>query len=257
MAVISSSARYGGGIYGAAEYGVVDLSISLTGVQATASVENVQAGGFEVDITEVISAPATLTGLVAPVQVNVLETLSGVSATLAIGQLQFSNTVPLLRPVGSGVYGEAIYGTNLYAGSLQRFIRLGTVQANVKKPIIGVGATGTSGTVQVNITEILGSVSATGTVNNALNFSNTHNYTGPVAFGEVGSLTIDIIQPINGVAGTAEVYANFEYSTAKTVGSTVGAGVVNHVTAIGVQFNYGEFREQYDRRRTIKIPRAA
>lgn len=257
MAVIFSSARYGSGIYGISEYGVIDVSVSLTGVQATSLIEDVQAGGFEVDITEVISGPASLAGSVNSVQVNVLENLNSVSATFSIGQLQFSNTVPLLRPVGSGVYGEAIYGTNLYAGSLQRFIRLGTVQANVKKQIAGIESTGTSTTIQVNTTEILGSVSATGAVNDQFTFSNTHSYGGPVVFGEAGTLTIDITQPINGVAGIGQVYDSFAYGTAKTINSAVTSGVVNNVTALGVQFNYGAVREQYDRRRTIKIPRAA
>lgn len=257
MAVISSSARYGTGVYGASEYGVVDISATLSGVEATASVEDVQAGGFEVDITEIISGPASAPGIVNSVQVNVLEVLESVDATVSLGQIQFNNTVPLLRPVGSGVYGEAIYGTNLYAGSLQRFIRLGILQANVSKEITGVEATGTADTVQVNNLEILESVSATGTVNNDFTFSNTHNYTGPAAFGEVGGLTLDILQPIDGAVGTGEAGENIAVGTSRVVDSVEIFGVADTVTASGVQFDYGAVRNQYDRRRTIYIGRAA
>src|SRR6056300_502934 len=125
MAIIAQSARYGSGLYGTSEYGVVNLTASISGVSATSTIAPVVAGGFEIDISEVISAGVSATGAVNTVQVNVTEILGSASATGAIGTLAISNTVTLT----------------------------------------GVQATGAVNTVEEKPTELLNSVSATGTVN--------------------------------------------------------------------------------------------
>src|SRR5210317_1111945 len=126
MAIIAQSARYGSGLYGTSEYGVVNLTASISGVSATGTIAPVVAGGFEIDISEVISAGVSATGSVGTVNVFIKVSVVGVSAT----------------------------GT------------VNTVRENISTPITGVSATGFVNTVEEKPTEALDSVSATGSVNN-------------------------------------------------------------------------------------------
>ena len=52
MAVVAASAKYGVGVYGASNFGAVNISRTLTGVAGTSAIESVSAGGFEIDISE-------------------------------------------------------------------------------------------------------------------------------------------------------------------------------------------------------------
>ena len=69
MAIIAQSARYGSGLYGTSEYGVVNLTASISGVSATGTIASVVAGGFEVDVTERISTGVSATGSVGTLNV--------------------------------------------------------------------------------------------------------------------------------------------------------------------------------------------
>jgi hypothetical protein len=124
MAIIAQSARYGSGLYGTSEYGVVNLTASISGVSATGTIASVVAGGFEVDVTERISTGVSATGSVGILNVFIKVSVVGVSAT----------------------------GT------------VNTVKENINTPITGVQATGSVNTVEEKPTEALDSVSATGSI---------------------------------------------------------------------------------------------
>ena len=140
MAIIAQSARYGSGLYGTSEYGVVNLTASISGVSATGTIASVVAGGFEVDVTERISTGVSATGSINTLTVNIIEKLESVSATGTIGTLTLTGT------------------------------------ANVT--LVGVEAVSFLNTVEDKPTEILDSVSATGFVNDNFTFSNSHALTG-------------------------------------------------------------------------------
>ena len=124
MAIIAQSARYGSGLYGTSEYGVVNLTASISGVSATGTIASVVAGGFEVDVTERISTGVSATGSVGTLNIFIKVSVVGVSAT----------------------------GT------------VNTVKENINTPITGVQATGSVNTVEEKPTEALDSVSAIGAV---------------------------------------------------------------------------------------------
>ncbi len=113
MAIIAQSARYGSGLYGTSEYGVVNLTASISGVSATGTIASVVAGGFEVDVTERISTGVSATGSVGTLNVFIKVSVVGVSAT----------------------------GT------------VNTVKENINTPITGVQATGAVNTVEEKPTE--------------------------------------------------------------------------------------------------------
>ena len=149
MAIIAQSARYGSGLYGTSEYGVVNLTASISGVSATGTIASVVAGGFEIDVTERIPTGVSATASAGILNVFIKVTVVGVSAT----------------------------GT------------VNTVRENINTPITGVQATGFVNTVEEKPTEALGSVSATGFVNDNFTFSNTHSLTGVSATGAVNTVT--------------------------------------------------------------------
>ena len=110
----TSDAIYGTGVYGAASYGSVSPTPTLTGVSATGSIAPVQITGFEIDLEENLDSVAatvslgtiklnwtiSITGVSATGQQNSIvisraKTLTGVSLTGSIGSLGLSNTVTL------------------------------------------------------------------------------------------------------------------------------------------------------------------
>lgn len=151
MAIIAQSARYGSGLYGTSEYGVVNLTASISGVSATGTIASVVAGGFEIDVTERISTGVSATGSINTLTVNIIEKLESVSATGTIGTLTLTGT------------------------------------ANVT--LVGVEAVSFLNTVEDKPTEVLDSVSATVFVNGNFTFSNTHSLTGVSATSTVNTVT--------------------------------------------------------------------
>ena len=158
---VLNSAVYGVGVYGTAKYGRIEVVIynldaatatgsigsltvnttaGISGVSATGTIAPVVAGGFEIDISEVISAGVSATGAVNTVQVNVTEILGSVSATGAIGTLAISNTVTLTGVQATGA--------------------INTVEEKPTEALSSVSATGQAGTVKTNVTEVVTGVEA-------------------------------------------------------------------------------------------------
>tara|TARA_R110002153_G_scaffold88244_1_gene217447 strand:- start:164 stop:982 length:819 start_codon:yes stop_codon:yes gene_type:complete len=126
--------------------------VPILGVSATGTIAPVAAGGFEIDISEVISAGASSTGSVGGVTVNVVEALAGVVGTTntpSITQTHFSTIV-----------------------------------------ISGVSATGAVNIVEEKPTEKIDSVSATSSVN-SLVVNLVEFITGVTATGSTGTLSPD------------------------------------------------------------------
>lgn len=102
MAVLAISARYGHGTYGLAEYGVVDISQQVGGVEATGIVP-----GVEVKPTEAIDN-VVATGFLGTLSIRVSEiiSLSGVSSTVFAGTFTISNSGNATGVSGTGVAGQ-------------------------------------------------------------------------------------------------------------------------------------------------------
>jgi hypothetical protein len=126
---------------------VVNLSFTLAGVSATGAVESVAVNGFEIDITERISAGVEATGQVGTVEPQITEKISGVSATGQIGTLEHSNTVSL-----SGVAGTT--NTPSLEPKITEKISgvVGTGQVGSVRQNPGAGLTGVAGTGQIGTT---------------------------------------------------------------------------------------------------------
>tara|TARA_R110001592_G_scaffold277810_1_gene545029 strand:+ start:41 stop:592 length:552 start_codon:yes stop_codon:yes gene_type:complete len=173
---------YGTGTFGTAIFGQLTPVIALTGVFGTGVIEPPEIGGFEVDIGVRLTATTVGTGSVGSIptsQVHVGAGLTGVTATVSLGQISISSTQSLFTVVGTG--------------------SVGSVGAGVTPNITGVTATGSIGSVQA---------SGDGTASLA---------------GVSGTIVLDI------------------------AGASVNA----------VVFNFEAVRDQYSRRRSITIPRAA
>ena len=238
MAIIAQSARYGSGLYGTSEYGVVNLTASISGVSATGTIAPVVAGGFEIDISEVISAGVSATGSVGTLNVFIKVSLVGVSATGTIGTLAISNTVTLTGVSATG--------------------SVNTVEEKPTEALDSVSATGSVNNVTVNIIEKLGSVSATGTIA-TLTLTGTANVTptGVEAVGSVNTVEEKPTEVLNSVSATVFVNGNFTFSNSHALTGVQGTTALGTIVKTAEVFNFQAVANQYSRVRTIKIPRAA
>tara|TARA_R100001440_G_scaffold45727_1_gene65381 strand:- start:3763 stop:4404 length:642 start_codon:yes stop_codon:yes gene_type:complete len=164
-------AIYGTGKYGSSNYGVVAIVVTPAGVSATGSVntvtenvketlasvvgtsaiEAVSAGGFEIDITERISAGVSGTGSVNSLsQIATGAGLTGTSSTGSIG------TLVLLAD------------STIVISSVSATGAVNSVEDKTTEKVTGVSATGSINTVTVNIKESLASISSTGIISTAV-----------------------------------------------------------------------------------------
>lgn len=161
-------------------------------------------------------------GALGTLQVNIAEVLGTVSAQGAIG-------TPEVQP------------REIILDSLLGDTQLGTLQVNISEVPESVEATGAVATLTVNLSEVLESVSGT---------------------TEVSPLGVGIrVETIVGVEATGAVSEDLTLrATSNTTMESVEAVfTVNNegLVLTGEKFDYAAFREQYDRRRTIYIGRAA
>jgi len=140
MAIIAQSARYGSGLYGTSEYGVVNLTASISGVSATGTIASVVAGGFEVDVTERISTGVSATGSVGTLNVFIKVSLVGVSATGTIGTLAISNTVTLTGVSATGSVNTVEEKPTEALDSVSATGQIGIIKPNVAESVTGVEA---------------------------------------------------------------------------------------------------------------------
>jgi hypothetical protein len=224
------SALYGSGVYGSSEYGVINVTASVTGVSATALTRTLHINAFEVDITEPLYGPDALTVSTNTATVNIAEKVSGVIATFSVNAAGLSirsiNRVPV---TGSPMTGS-----------------IGTLSPNVNEPIAtGVIATTSLNTVQVHISEKLDSVSATGGIG-SLEHSNTVTLTGVESVGQVGEVEDQPLERIaTGVFATGGIGSLTLHTTAGLT-SVVGTFSVGTPTVTGVTTTFTA--SAYDRR---------
>ena len=240
MAIIAQSARYGSGLYGTSEYGVVNLTASISGVSATGTIAPVVAGGFEIDISEVISAGVSATGSINTLTVNIIEKLESVSATGSV------NTV-----TSTGTANVTLTGVEA-TGSVN------TVEEKPTEALDSVSATGSVNNVTVNIIEKLGSVSATGTIA-TLTLTGTANVTptGVEAVGSVNTVEEKPTEVLNSVSAIVFVNGNFTFSNSHALTGVQATTTLGTIVKTAEVFNFQAVANQYSRARTIKIPRAA
>jgi hypothetical protein len=238
MAIIAQSARYGSGLYGTSEYGVVNLTASISGVSATGTIASVVAGGFEVDVTERISTGVSATGSVGTLNVFIKVSVVGVSATGTVNTVKENINTPITGVQATG--------------------SVNTVEEKPTEALDSVSATGSVNNVTVNIIEKLGSVSATGTIA-TLTLTGTANVTptGVEAVGSVNTVEEKPTEVLNSVSATVFVNGNFTFSNSHALTGVQGTTTLGTITKTAVVFNFQAVANQYSRARTIKIPRAA
>lgn len=238
MAIIAQSARYGSGLYGTSEYGVVNLTASISGVSATGTIASVVAGGFEVDVTERISTGVSATGSVGTLNVFIKVSVVGVSATGTVNTVKENINTPITGVQATG--------------------SVNTVEEKPTEALDSVSATGSVNNVTVNIIEKLGSVSATGTIA-TLTLTGTANVTptGVEAVGSVNTVEEKPTEVLNSVSATVFVNGNFTFSNSHALTGVQATTTLGTITKTAVVFNFQAVANQYSRARTIKIPRAA
>lgn len=189
----ANDALYGTGRYGSAIYGDVSPTINFPTLQLIGTIETVQVGGqFEVDVSE---------------------RLVSVSATGQIGQLQ---TIPKL------------------VASVSATGALGTIKPNPTEPVVGVNATSGIGTLTHSNTHRIASVVGTFTLNKGNRpFAKAFTFVSAssvVATGAIGTLKLNVDEPISGVVGTVAV-GTPEITTSEallSVSATGSIGVLTH-----------------------------
>jgi hypothetical protein len=238
MAIIAQSARYGSGLYGTSEYGVVNLTASISGVSATGTIASVVAGGFEVDVTERISTGVSATGSVGTLNVFIKVSVVGVSATGTVNTVKENINTPITGVQATG--------------------SVNTVEEKPTEALDSVSATGSVNNVTVNIIEKLESVSATGTIA-TLTLTGTANVTptGVEAVGSVNTVEEKPTEVLNSVSATVFVNGNFTFSNSHALTGVQATTTLGTITKTAVVFNFQAVANQYSRARTIKIQRAA
>ena len=237
MAVIAASARYGVGVYGVSEYGVVDISTTLSGVSATGAV-----GTPEPQPSEPVDS-VQATGQLGTVQINLIEKVDGVQGAGAIGVLEHSNTKELTGVAGTGAVAPVV------AGGFEIDI--------TERIDSGVEATGQVGSpTQIKVGAGATGVEATGSIG-TLEHSNTKELTGVVGTVPEPSVEPQITEVISGVSATGAVNDAFTHSNTHVITSVGMTGTAGQTTETGVLFDFEAVRNLYSPRRTIYVPRAA
>ena len=275
----SSDAIYGIGVYGQASYGIVTPVIQVTGVSATGS-----AGQVQEAVSEPLTTPGAITGTIGVVKPNVAEPIASVSATgevnapqvnvalvaasvLATGAVSPLEQVALVeKPDGVSASGAievpgvgiterpgGVEGTGAVAP-----VVAGGFEIDITERIdSGVEAAGQVGNVQVNPGAGLAGVEATGAVDDGLTFSSTTLLQS--VLGTLGEPTIGVgaLDTLTGVSATGEVNGTITHSNTTLLTAVTASGAAGQTVETGVIFDFGSVRDQYDRRRTIRIGRVA
>jgi hypothetical protein len=186
--VATVSALFGTGVYGASEYGVINVSASISGVFATGSVQSVSINGFEIDVSERITIGVAGTGSVGSVIANTAAGLTGVVGTFTLN--------------GAGLDVRSINRVPITSTSMTGSI--GAPEPQVLEKLNSVSAAGSVNTLTVNITEKLASASATGSIG-TLAISNSFSIVGVSATGFVNTVSENIDENLNGVSATTFV----------------------------------------------------
>lgn len=275
----TADAVYGVGTYGSASYGRVTPIIQVTGVSATVNTRTIHLNVFEVDITEPIYNAPSATGSIGGITVHTAAGVSGLSATGSVNTVAENVSKPILSVSGSVSVGTAqpniteivsgvsstgsvngsgvtLKSINYISVSLDALtLSVGTLEPKPSEPVSSVSATGSVSTVQVNLVEKLASATATGSVG-----SITVNLKTPLTDTPstltIGSIGVGNSATLTGVSSTTEVTANNIHVSERMV-STNLSGNIGSVTTTAVVFDFKAVANQYSRRRTVILPRAA
>ena len=145
---------YGTGTFGTAVFGSLSPVKAITGVSGTGEIEPPEIGGFEVDIGIRLTATTVGTGSVGSLQPNIKAEISGVTATVSLGQITIDALEEILTVVGTG--------------------SVGSVGAGVTPNITGVTATGQVGSIStIHVSEIIVSAGGTATLGTGASDPNT------------------------------------------------------------------------------------
>lgn len=242
MATVAASARYGTGVYGTSSYGVINISTTLTGVAATGAI-----GTVEDKTTERLDSVSATGAVQALAQVKVSERLDSVSATGTINAPQVNNKLTLADVSATGAIEP---------------VSAGGFEIDISERITdGVSATGAVQALsQVKVTERLVSVSVTGTVAAITPHANSQITLSSVsATGQVNELEEQTTERLDSVSATGTVQALAQVKISERLASVPATGTIGfsaaNVTAVNPDFN--AFAENYSRRRTVILPKAA
>lgn len=132
--------------------------VPISGVSATGAIEAPSAGGFEIDITERVTASLVGTTAINTVQVNLAKVPTSVVATGAVNNsLEFSNTHSI--------------------SSVNSLFTVGIVSPNIKESIVASNlATGSVGSLTLHTTAGVTGVSATNSNNNVTTTAIVFNF---------------------------------------------------------------------------------
>ena len=274
----SADAIYGIGVYGQASYGVLTPVIQVTGVSATGS-----SGQVQESVSEPLTAPGATTGTIGIIKPNVAEPIGSVSATGEITAPEVKISILL-----SSVFATGTTNALAQVAIVEKPSGV-TSSGSVEVPGVGItekpdGVSGTSaiasivaGGFEIDITERVDTgvegtgqvagvranpgagttgVETTGSIG-TLEHSNTTLLQSVVGTVSEPSVEPQITEVIGGVSGTGQVNGTFTHSNTTLISAVIANGQAGQTTETGVLFDFVAVREQYDRRRTINIPRAA
>ena len=147
----ANDAVYGSGTFGTARFGRVTPVISVTGVSGTGQVEPPEIGGFEVDIGVRLTATTVGTASVGSIptsQVHVGAGLTGVTATVSVGQVSIANEHNLASVFASSAIGSVGVGSSHTLTGVTATAQVGTAtKTNVSEIIVSSGMTSSLGSV--------------------------------------------------------------------------------------------------------------
>lgn len=253
MALVATSARYATGEYGVAQYGVVNISRTVTGVATSCAIAPVQVGGLEIDITERVSASIASTANIATVKVNLKAEPDSIITNAAIGTVTLKATSNKILEQADTVSTNVIISeetepqvTESVNISVSAIGNVGTVQVNLKEELSGVAANGAVGTISIKLT--------------ALAFPDGDAATDAAISEETEpKVQEDIDISLVAIAAFAgdQVHIKVKEIVLDPQNKLPANAAIGEVTTTAQVFNFEAVKEQYSRRRTVLISRAA
>lgn len=284
----TADAIYGTGLYGTARYDRVTPVVQVTGVSGTANTRTVHLNVFEVDISEPIYNAQGATGSVGGLTLHTTAGVIGVSATGTVNTLGVGVDVTLgsvsatvstntvfenltLRPwtyddvnvpiVGTSSLGSITVKTintvsvlGVSASGLVNNVQEVKTTAGISSPTVTLSL----GTIKPNINKIVNSISASTNAPSATAKNNSkivsQDVVGTGQIGQVGGAPAEKI--VTGVEATVSVGSVTTHVVEKPE-KAVGTGEIGEPTITAVVFNFQAVKNQYSRRRTVLVSRAA
>jgi hypothetical protein len=279
----STDALYGIGVYGSARYGVVEPVVTLTGVSAVANTRTLHLDVFEIDVTEPIYNAPSATGSVGSLTLDTTAGITSVGLTGTINSVGVGVSVPLavsvegvvstntvkenvtLKPDGLGAT-FTINDAGLNIKSINRVPvtgvplvgAIGTPEPIPTESLLSVSATGYVNGVTVNVTEnVVTTTALSGSINGAVTFSNTHNTQSVLANFTVGILSLSVDEPLTTTPSLTVSASPVKANPTEKLNSTSAVGQAGSVTTTAEVFDFQAVKNEYSRKRTVILPRAA